>query len=360
MPLPRKLTSQSPDLVTVAYRWNPTTQTWVTLPPNESLVAGTVLWLRASTNGVLAVPGFCPDPTNQLVAVGGSFHASAGMTALHLRGENRGAGHAFAGFDSVSQAWQLQQPTIPVTDTGCPNFITPGQAVFIHTNLTALNLSENQLTNLVLPSDLNHLESLNLGGNQLTSLSLPSGLTNLVGLFVTGNQLTTLTLTPDMTQLIGFGFLGNPLTTLVLPEPLAATNLAGDVATLRNNGVSVFTYPLAVQLARPRMLTGAFQCGITGPPGVYAVLGSDDLAVWSVLGAVTNPLGSINFTDVTAHLSQQRIYRALLQNQPTNMVFIPPNTFTMGSPTNELRRQPNEGPQTTVALTRGFWIRNMK
>ena len=38
------------------------------------------------------------------------------------------------------------------------------------------------------------------------------------------------------------------------------------------------------------------------------------------------------------------------------MVFIPPNTFTMGSPTNELHRQPNEGPQTVVTLTHGFWI----
>jgi formylglycine-generating enzyme required for sulfatase activity len=38
------------------------------------------------------------------------------------------------------------------------------------------------------------------------------------------------------------------------------------------------------------------------------------------------------------------------------MLFIPPNTFTMGSPTNELHRQANEGPQTVVTLTHGFWI----
>ena len=38
------------------------------------------------------------------------------------------------------------------------------------------------------------------------------------------------------------------------------------------------------------------------------------------------------------------------------MVFIPPNTFTMGSPTNEVDRNANEGPQTTVTLSRGFWI----
>jgi len=224
------------------------------------------------------------------------------------------------------------------------------------TNLTTLFLAENQLTNLVLPPDLYRLETLNVGGNQLTSLNLPSGLTNLTGLFFVGNQLTNVTLPPDMTQLIGFGFLGNPLTTFVLSESLAGTNLAGDVASLQGQGVSVFTYPLAVQLVRPRAFVGRFQFGITGPPGVYAVLGSTNLAVWNVLGVATNPLGSINFNDVTANLAPQKFYRALLQSPPTNIVFIPPNTFTMGSPTNEQDRSVNEGPQTTVILSRGFWI----
>jgi len=103
-------------------------------------------------------------------------------------------------------------------------------------------------------------------------------------------------------------------------------------------------------------LTGAFQFGITGPPGVYAVLGSSDLAQWPQVGIASNVLGSVSFVDVTSHLFSQRFYRALLLNPPTNMVFVLPNTFTMGSPTNELGRDPNEGPQTTVTLTRGFWI----
>jgi formylglycine-generating enzyme required for sulfatase activity len=40
----------------------------------------------------------------------------------------------------------------------------------------------------------------------------------------------------------------------------------------------------------------------------------------------------------------------------TNLVWIPPGTFVMGSPTNEVDRQPDEGPPTTVTLTRGFYI----
>jgi len=38
------------------------------------------------------------------------------------------------------------------------------------------------------------------------------------------------------------------------------------------------------------------------------------------------------------------------------MVYLPPNSFVMGSPTNEFNRSIEDGPQTTVILTRGFWI----
>lgn len=223
------------------------------------------------------------------------------------------------------------------------------------TNLVGLHLTENRLTNLVLPPDLNRLQTLNVGGNQLTSLNLPVGLTNLVGLFLVGNQLTNVTLPPDIGPLTELGFLANPLATFVLPETLAA-NLAADVAALQNQGVPVFTYPLAVQLFQIRQPIGAFQFALTGPPGTYAVLGSTNLAGWNVLMVANNSVGTVNITDGTANLWRQKFYRALLQSPPTNMVFIPPNTFTMGSPTNELHRQPDEGPQTTVTLTRGFWI----
>ena len=224
------------------------------------------------------------------------------------------------------------------------------------TNLVGLNLTENQLTNLVLPSDLYRLESLNVGGNQLASLTLPAGLTNLVGLFVVGNELTSLTLLPDMTRLSDFGFLANPFTTIVLSEQ-TATNLADDVAALRNQGVSVSTYPLTIQLIPPRRTPDeTFEVSLTGPPGIYALLASTDLTVWSELGTATNQLGSVRFTDLTAVVSPQKLYRAQRHSPPANMVFIPPNTFTIGTPTNEVNRQADESPQTTVTISHGFWI----
>jgi formylglycine-generating enzyme required for sulfatase activity len=41
---------------------------------------------------------------------------------------------------------------------------------------------------------------------------------------------------------------------------------------------------------------------------------------------------------------------------PTNLVFIPPGTFRMGSATNEVDRYGWEGPQMAVTISRGFWM----
>ena len=224
------------------------------------------------------------------------------------------------------------------------------------TNLQVLRMNDNPITNLTLPMGLEHLSFLYLPRTQFRTLSLPAGLTNLTALDLTDSQLTSLTLPPDMTQLFEFFVGGNPLTTFVVPEPLASAGLASVVDSLRNRGVSVFTYPVTVELVGPHALIGAFEFGITGPPGTYSVLGTTNLSAWMVVGTVKNPLGSVHFTDVPAQSAPQRFYRALLQSPPTNMVYVPPNTFTMGSLSNDFDRSIFEGPPTTVTLTRGFWI----
>ena len=262
----------------------------------------------------------------------------------------------------VARDNQLTNLTIPADMTNLtfvdvggnqlPNLTLPAGAA----RLNSLILSENKLTSFTLPPGLTNLVSVFLRFNQLTNLTLSPDLINLVQIDVLGNQLTSLTLPPDATNLSTLVLGGNPLTTFVLSEPQAATKLAFTVMTLRNQGVSVFTYPLAVHLVQPLPLVGAFQFGITGPPGVYSVFGSTDLAAWSAVGMTTNILGAINFTDATSHFALQKFYRAARLDPPANMVFIAPNTFTMGSPTNELDRATDEGPQTTVILTRGFWV----
>ena len=224
------------------------------------------------------------------------------------------------------------------------------------TNLGGLQLRSNQLTTLELPPGLNRLGLIDLTGNKLASLTLPSGLTSLSILNAIGNQLTNITFPPDLQQLIGLFVAGNPLATFVLSEPLAATGMASVVDSFRTQGVSVFTYPVVAQLVRPLMLIGAYKFAITGPPGVYSILGSTNLTAWSAVGVANNSLGSVNFVDATANAFPQRIYRAVLQSPPANMVLITSNTFTMGTPDTEVNRQADEGPQTAVTISRGFWI----
>jgi hypothetical protein len=212
------------------------------------------------------------------------------------------------------------------------------------TNLNGIFLRFNGLTNLTLPPDLNQLASLDVLGNKLSGLDVPSGLTNLVGLFLSGNFLTNLTLPPDMTRVISLVLNGNPLTTLVLSEPLAATNFEV-VAALRDAGASVFTYPLSVQLTKVLELPGALRFAITGPPGTYTILTSNDLLDWTEANTVNNPLGSILFTDVTAHLFPRNFYRARLQSPPhprtaIHLVSIPANPITREALSLLLRGRP--------------------
>lgn len=62
------------------------------------------------------------------------------------------------------------------------------------------------------------------------------------------------------------------------------------------------------------------------------------------------------WADKSAPATGKRFYRAVAMEPPGNTVFIPPGTFRMGSPTNEVDRLDWEGPQTDVIISRGFWI----
>ena len=177
-------------------------------------------------------------------------------------------------------------------------------------NLVSLDLGFNALTNVSLPTNLTALANLDLEGNLLTHFALPAGLKNLSSLNLFDNQLTSLTLPVDAQRLTELVLDANPLESVVLSEPLAATNLADTVATLRDHNISVFTYPLTLQMIAPRRFGGAFTLAVTGPPGVYTVQASLDLAVWTGLGTVTNGNGTARFDDLTAHLSSRKFYRA--------------------------------------------------
>jgi formylglycine-generating enzyme required for sulfatase activity len=126
-------------------------------------------------------------------------------------------------------------------------------------------------------------------------------------------------------------------------------------AVIVGAGVPVFGQaPAVLDL---RLFAGVNISGTTG--AVYAVQSTQDLAQsnsWTSLAMIQLPTTNYLWVDTSAVVGDHRFYRAVQQTPPTNMVFIPANSFRMGSATNEYQRSDDEGPQTTVILTRGFWI----
>lgn len=95
---------------------------------------------------------------------------------------------------------------------------------------------------------------------------------------------------------------------------------------------------------------------------VYSVEYVTDLAqtnnpsAWRCLEFLQLPASPYLWADKSAPATGRRFYRTVSMEAPTNMVFIPPGTFRMGSPTNEVDRTEAEGPQTAVTISRGFWM----
>src|SRR5579859_5710310 len=103
---------------------------------------------------------------------------------------------------------------------------------------------------------------------------------------------------------------------------------------------------------------------ITGEVGrVYQIQCVSDLAqsnnakAWLCVDFVRLPTSPYLWVDQSAPASGRRFYQAVPFGNLTNMVFVPPGTFRMGSPTNEVDRLLKEGPQTEVTISRAFWIR---
>src|SRR6266581_29378 len=110
-----------------------------------------------------------------------------------------------------------------------------------------------------------------------------------------------------------------------------------------------------------RISGGQPTLNLTGEVGiVYSIqyaTGLSSTNVW-VDRTLLQAQGASNvWTDPSTPTPVQRFYRAVSVAAPadTNLVFIQPGTFTMGSPTNEAERLSDE-VQHLVTISRGFWM----
>ncbi len=106
---------------------------------------------------------------------------------------------------------------------------------------------------------------------------------------------------------------------------------------------------------------GQSSLSLTGTVGtVYSIQYATDLSstnVWVDRTLVQAKGGGTVWADSSAPTLGRRFYRAVSVPAPadTNLVFIEPGTFTMGSPANEAERLLDE-TQHSVTISRGFWI----
>ncbi len=99
---------------------------------------------------------------------------------------------------------------------------------------------------------------------------------------------------------------------------------------------------------------------ITGAVGtVYSIEHGADFTQtnWKCLEFFQLPQSPFLWLDKSDSATGQRFYRAAEFPAPTNMVFIPPGTFRMGSSVEENPSTSGwERPQTAVTISRGYWM----
>jgi len=123
--------------------------------------------------------------------------------------------------------------------------------------------------------------------------------------------------------------------------------------------------PLPATALTPAQLRLSMNSGleVIGAVGaLYAIDYTTNLAktnVWRSLTNLTLPTSPYLVPGTAPSTSGCRFYRAVALTSPTNvanMIFIPPGVFSFGSPSNEVDRSYDEGPQTTVTISRGFYL----
>jgi len=138
--------------------------------------------------------------------------------------------------------------------------------------------------------------------------------------------------------------------------PVSVSSLALVVAT--------FVLPIQAQEVtlelsmHPRIILGS------GSRGTYVIESKDDISDdhWLARTVLNRRFrGKLDWVDPVVEGTSSRIYRAVeietRGGRPIeNLVWIPAGTFTMGSPPTEEGHWHDEGPQTIVTLSQGFWM----
>ena len=90
------------------------------------------------------------------------------------------------------------------------------------TTIGNIAFSNNQLTNLTIPSSVTSIGNYAFSSNQLTNLTIPSSVTSIGNNAFTNNQLTNLTIPSSVTSIGNYAFTNNQLTNLTIPSSVTS------------------------------------------------------------------------------------------------------------------------------------------
>lgn len=109
-------------------RWDAAAQTWAPLRPEDHLPSGTAVWIYALTNAILSLHGGYADPVESPIEPGGMFFAQTGLEAWPMDTWREAE---LWHFDASIQRWRSRLPALAGVDDGFPEFLPPGQVLFI-------------------------------------------------------------------------------------------------------------------------------------------------------------------------------------------------------------------------------------
>ena len=175
------------------------------------------------------------------------------------------------------------------------------------TSLTSLRLNFNQITDISPLVNLTNLQKLNVGSNQITDISSVAGLVNLTDFRAHDNRITDITALSELTKLTGLNLSSNLITDITAISEL--TNLTE--LSLERNQIADIT-PLA---------------GLTNL--YHILLDNNPFTDWSPLNNLFPPVASPTVTPVP---DNPHLFADVLSNFFVNLV-TPPNLHR-GRPTS--------------------------
>lgn len=119
---------------------------------------------------------------------------------------------------------------------------------------------------------------------------------------------------------------------------------------------NIYAEPPTVQLKIDRN-TGLTVSGAEG--SICAIQYKSDLAKttsWHCQSFHQFQSSPVLVPNTAPNSGASRLYRVATVTTPSNMVYITSGSFLLGSPTNEVDRYDDEGPQTSVSFTSGFFM----